>query len=196
MIKVEKFVRSLLNGVENAYCLIFFACCREVKKISKLDSEQIQKDKLSAGRGETDLKNKTSNLILSFGCSPSLGVLANSDYIKDLINLIQSNFDESGSVVLPDLFAKVLSTDAIFECVSINLAKKLLLKRQDTVVGQKRLTYAIDFADKSRESVRKLTKDFFKDELGFTENEIEDVDRNNFYVDQDQIVKTKFSDEE
>ena len=44
--------------------------------------------------------------------------------------------------------------------------------------------------------MRNLTKDFFKDELGFTENEIEDVDRNNFYVDQDQIVKTKFSDEE
>jgi hypothetical protein len=58
------------------------------------------------------------------------------------------------------------------------------------------LTYAIDFADKSRDLVRNLTKDFFKDELGFTENEIEFVDRNNFYDYKDQIVKTKFSDEE
>jgi hypothetical protein len=35
------------------------------------------------------------------------------------------NFDESGSVVLPDLFAKVVSSDAIFESTSINLARKL-----------------------------------------------------------------------
>jgi hypothetical protein len=48
------------------------------------------------------------------------------------------NFDESGSVVLPDLFAKVVSSDAIFECTNINLAKKLKLFRQDTVVGKKK----------------------------------------------------------
>ncbi len=45
------------------------------------------------------------------------------------------NFEESGSVILPDLFAKVVSSDAIFETVSVSLAKKLKLNRQDTLVG-------------------------------------------------------------
>jgi hypothetical protein len=36
-----------------------------------------------------------------------------------------SNFDGSGSFVLPDLFAKVVSSDAIFESTYLNLAKKL-----------------------------------------------------------------------
>jgi hypothetical protein len=71
------------------------------------------------------------------------------------------NFEESGSVVLPDIFAKVVSSDAIFETVSISLAKKLTLHRQDTMVGHKRLIYAIDSADNNRDSVRKLTINFF-----------------------------------
>ena len=30
MIPVEDLVRSAVTGVSNAYCLVFFACCREV----------------------------------------------------------------------------------------------------------------------------------------------------------------------
>ena len=59
---------------------------------------------LVGARGETDLTNKTGNFILSFGCQPSFGVAASSKYVKDFINLIMSNFDENGSVVLPDVF--------------------------------------------------------------------------------------------
>ncbi len=40
--------------------------------------------------------------------------------------------------------------------------------------------YAIDLSDNTRDSVRELTKDFFKQKLGFEENEIEFVDRNHF----------------
>ena len=114
-------------------------------------------------------------------------MVAESKYIKDFINMITSNFDESGSVVLPDVFAKVVSTDAPFECVSSNLARKVKLFRQDTVVGPKRLIYAIDSADNTKDSLRELTKDFFKDELGFEESEIHFVDRTNFYYDQDGV---------
>ena len=96
-----------------------------------------------------------------------------------------SNFDERGSVVLPDLFANVLSTDAIFETTSINLASKLQLFRQDTVVGKKRLTFAIDIRDKNKDPVRKLIKDFFQYKLGFEDNEIEFIDRTHFYEDKD-----------
>ena len=80
-----------------------------------------------------------------------------------------------------------MSSDAPFECVSSNLARKVKLCRQDTVVGPKRLIYAIDFTDKTKDSVRKLIKDFFKDELGFEESEIHFIDRTNFYEDKDGI---------
>ena len=101
--------------------------------------------------------------------------------------MITSNFDESGSVVLPDVFARVVSSDAPFECVSSNLARKVKLFRQDTVVGPKRLIYAIDSTDKTKDSVHEITKDFFKDELGFEESKIHFVDRTNFYEDKDGI---------
>ena len=140
--------------------------------------------------------NQTGNYILLYGCQPSFGVKANSNFIKDLINLISSNFDESGSVVLPDVLSQVLSSDAQFECVSSILAKKVMLSRQDTVVGHKRLFYAIDLADKSRDSTRKKVTNFFKTHLGFLENEIEFIDRTKFDEDQDGIWKTKFTDAE
>ena len=35
MIPVEKLVRSTFTGLENAYCVVFFACCREVKHFTK-----------------------------------------------------------------------------------------------------------------------------------------------------------------
>ena len=110
-------------------------------------------------------------------------MLANSKYVKDFINLISYNFDESGSVVLPDVFSKVVSKDAPFECVSSNLARKVKLCRQDTVVGHKRLIYAIDLAEKTMDSTRNQVTDFFKNYLGFLQSEIEFVDRTNFYKD-------------
>ena len=82
------------------------------------------------------------------------------------------------------MFSKVVSSDAKFECAFSNLARKVKLCRKDTVVGQKRLIYAIDAADKSKESLRELTKNFFKDELDFKESEIQFVDRTHFYKDQ------------
>ena len=49
-------------------------------------------------------------------------------FIIDIINLYNSNFDtEDGSVVIPDVFAKVKSSDAPFESVSSTTAKKLVL---------------------------------------------------------------------
>jgi hypothetical protein len=48
------------------------------------------------------------------------------------------------------------------------------------VIGAKRLIYAIDINDKTLALTRKTATDFFKNELGFEDNEIEFVDRNNF----------------
>ena len=114
-------------------------------------------------------------------------MLANSKYVKDFINLVTSNFDESGSVVLPDVFSKVVSKDAPFECVSSNLARKVKICRQDTVVGHKRLIYAIDVANKTMDLMRNQVTDFFKNYLGFLQSEIEFVDRTKFYEDEDGV---------
>lgn len=77
-----------------------------------------------------------------------MGVGATSKYIKDLLNLFTCNFDvQTGSVLLPDVFSKVMSSDAVFETVSSNLARKLKLLRQDTVIGAKRLIYTIYMND-------------------------------------------------
>jgi hypothetical protein len=43
MIPVENLVRTYFTGVSNAYCLVFFACCREVKKLSKFEIEKLVK---------------------------------------------------------------------------------------------------------------------------------------------------------
>ena len=56
------------------------------------------------------------------------------------------------------------------------------------------MVYAIDKADKSRESTRKVTIDFFKTYLGFTDDEIIFVDRTEFEK-IDGVYLTKFSDE-
>ena len=56
--------------------------------------------------------------------------------------------------------------------------------------------YSIDSADKSRDPERKEVTKFFKDELGFKDNEIEFVDRTNFYFEEETGWLTKFSDEE
>lgn len=70
---------------------------------------------------------KISNFILSFGCQPSFGVAASSKYIANLCDLFNSNYDKNGCIVLPDVFARVLSSDATFETVSSNLSRKLKL---------------------------------------------------------------------
>ena len=57
------------------------------------------------------------------------------------------------------------------------------------------MVYTIDKADKSRESTRKVTIDFFKTYLGFTDDEIIFVDRKEFGEDKNGVDQTKFSAE-
>ena len=93
------------------------------------------------------------------------------------------------------MYSKVISSDAKIESVTCNEARKLFLERQDDLVGHKRIVYTIDIADTSREATRKVTIDFFKTYLGFTDDEIIFVDRSEFEEDKDGNDKTKFSAE-
>ena len=54
------------------------------------------------------------------------------------------------------------------------------------MVGHKRLILAVDKADKTREAIRKIIVDFFKD-LGFNDDDIIFVDRKEFGEDKDGV---------
>ena len=62
------------------------------------------------------------------------------------------------------------------------------------MVGPKRLYYAIDLADNSRKATRNKVTDFFIDHLGFSQSEIEFIDRNKLSYDHDGVYWTKFND--
>lgn len=84
------------------------------------------------------------------------------------------------------MFSRVFSHDANFEVITAAQAKKLVLERQNDLIGHKLLVYAIDKADKSKEPIRKVTIDFFKNLLGFNFDEVIFVDVNEFkYEDFD-----------
>ena len=123
----------------------------------------------------------SSNFSFIFGCSPNAGIAASTEFVEDVINLFLTNFDaEYGSIVIPDVYSNVVSGDAQFEIVTSVLAKKLSLKRQDNIIGHKRMIYAIDREDRTREPMRRLLIDFFKKHLGFSKNDIFFIDRNEF----------------
>ena len=108
-------VRRHFTGVPNAYCLVHFACCREIKKISDLELEKIKKEfeekiakqleeekiakeleetkEDSETRGDTINCINVGNFTLIYGCQPGAGVNAASKFIADLVNLYNTNFD-------------------------------------------------------------------------------------------------------
>ena len=59
-------------------------------------------------------------------------------------------------------------------------AKKLVIEREDELIGHKRIIYVIDQADQTKEPTRKVTIDFFKVSLGFTDDEILFCDNKQF----------------
>ena len=62
--------------------------------------------------------------------------------------MYRTNFDpEKGLIIIPDVYSNVMSSDAKFEVVTTVEAKKLVLQREDDLVGHKRMIYAIDLTD-------------------------------------------------
>ena len=88
MIPVEKLVRSTFSGIANAYCVTFFACCREVKNFTKYQPAATQTDNKQKTRGDNvKTEKRVCNFIFSFGCMPGDGVDANTKYVKNLLDL-------------------------------------------------------------------------------------------------------------
>jgi hypothetical protein len=108
--------------------------------------------------------------------------------IADTIKLYTDNLHPlKGEITLPEAYSKVVSSDANFEVVTCVEAKKLTLERQDDVVGHKRLIFTIDNADDTREGIRKVVVDFFKNILGFKDEDIAFINRTEFEEDEDGV---------
>jgi hypothetical protein len=128
---------------------------------------------LRDGGNASATASNSNNLTFVYGCEPAAGVKGNSKLIADVINLYRTDFDpEKGLIVIPDVYSNVISSDAKFEVVTTVEAKKLVLEREDDLIGHKRIIYVIDKADLTKEPTRKVTIDFFKVSLGFTDDEI------------------------
>ena len=70
------------------------------------------------------------------------------------------------------MYSNVKSSDAKFEVVTSVMAKKLVLERENDLVGHKRLIYVFDRHSEITEPTRKVIVDFFKKSLGFTDDQI------------------------
>jgi|688.fasta_scaffold1345821_1 hypothetical protein len=57
-------------------------------------------------------------------------------------------------MIIPDVFSKVVSSDAKFEVVTTVEAKKLVIEKENDLVGHKRIIYAIEKDDKTKEPIR------------------------------------------
>ena len=82
----------------------------------------------------------------------------------------------------------------MFEVTACFEANKVIIERKDDVIGHKIMMYTIDKADKTREPTRKFTVDFFKNTLGFKDENIIFVDRSEF-DGRPGLESTKFSAE-
>ena len=83
----------------------------------------------------------------------------------------------------------------MFEVTACFEANKVIIERKDDVIGHKIMMYTIDKADKSREPTRKFTVDFFKNTLGFKDENIIFVDRSEFIGTSLDNLSTNFSAE-
>ena len=159
-----------------------------------LDSQKLLKSN-KLGRGyDSKAEKQIGNFIFCFGCQPGFGVAADTMYCKNLIDLFNKNWDtEKHTISIPDIFQKVVSTDAVFETVSCSLSRKLMLMRQDIRVGHKTLIYAYDSTQTHMETTRKFVFDFFKQTLGFTDDEIFICDKAQFQMNKFERDKFAFT---
>jgi hypothetical protein len=91
-----------------------------------------------------------------------------------------TNLNKNGLILIPDDLQKVTSQEADFKAV-INLdAKKLILERENDLIGDKIMIYVFNNADHNKKQSRTVSINFFKNSLGFTEDEIIVVDIREF----------------
>jgi hypothetical protein len=99
IIPVETLIGYYMNRTPNVFFLVFFSTSRYVK-------EKV----LGSCSG-----GPTGNFIFSFACGPNSGIALNSKYLKEMIEQITAEFNQNGSVILPDAFFEFTFSDTEIE---------------------------------------------------------------------------------
>jgi hypothetical protein len=121
-VEVESIVRKYSIENENIYSLAEFACCRNPfnPRISLEESKNGQKDQ------------SLVNLTFLHGAGPTEEVKGNTMFVKDISRLLKSEADiDDNFVDMPEVFYKVISSDAKFETTKNNYAQNLRIYFQN-----------------------------------------------------------------
>lgn len=99
---------------------------------------------------------------------------------------------KEGSIDIPASFSQVISSDANFESITSDMAQELRLFRKDNVVANRMLIFVADGSPLS-DTKFEITKDFFREELGFHETEMIKIQRSQVHPEAE--VKVDLDDE-
>ena len=93
LIDVEKDIRDCF--MPNAFFWVLFVCCRELKvrqatfNLQKcLGIPEVQRGEDNQSKDMDENGDTIQNFIFTFGCKPGAGVLANTTFAQDTINLL------------------------------------------------------------------------------------------------------------
>ena len=100
---------------------------------------ELSKSSVNGTRGDTiTTKVVRENVLLLFGCKPSLGVERDTYMVRELIQTLIRRLDVlSLSLDLPDALDQLQSVDASFEMVASNSLKPLRLFYEHNTVTKK-----------------------------------------------------------
>ena len=103
-----------------------------------------------------------------------LGASVDQSFSSRLTQLFARSFDyEYGTLVVPQIFKRILGTELPFQTVSSDLAQDLVIQRQDMHVGHKFLIYVADEEwSEEMDLTRAEFQRFFQTQLGFESQQI------------------------
>ena len=101
IIPVEALIGYYMNRIPNVFFLVFCATSREI-------AEKVL-GSCSGGRA--------GNFIFTFGCSPGSGINADSKYLTEIKKQITAEFNQNGSVILPDAFFEFIFSETKIETI-------------------------------------------------------------------------------
>ena len=89
---------------------------------------ELKKGSLDRGGGEvlSTEQSDEQNFLFMWGCRPSAGVLANTEMVRDLIQVLETNYDKDRMrMVLPAGLEHLNGKDANFEMVTSNTIQQV-----------------------------------------------------------------------
>ena len=168
MFAAEEKLRVMAKSLKNSYHIGIFACCREryekkegyypkgtkdqkndsVSASATVKSEldiALEKEIEATRSSEAGMRGNTAasdvsreNLMLLFGCRPSLGVLSETTMVRDLIKTMTARVDRTNlSLSIPAALDQMTGNDASFEMVASNSIMPMKLFYEDNISTHK-----------------------------------------------------------